>query len=283
MSESFKHPLFNRVVGSTPEIEQHTSELKDYIDWLVYERGGKKIEECELDKTPHDQEIITTITGEVDNILRHYGHQDVMKVPENNVHLLKIGGVAEWTEGRLAEGAHSTTRASILIDRCESDVQFASILFHELLHLKPYKALQIIAKDDGKHDVVAYRNGISVVSRDGNIVYLTDLEEAVISYLETRFIAETLPKLPVFRNLPKEQFKAYETSRDNERGLLIEFATKIFEKTKPQFDSVDAVIDVFIRAHITGNLLPIARLVESVFGKGSFRKLGEGDYEYFAK
>jgi len=50
---------------------------------------------------------------------------------------------------------------------------------------------------------------------------------------------------------------------------------EIIEKSHGRFENRQEVFDIFARANFSGNLIPLARLIESIFGKGSFRRLGE--------
>ena len=58
-----------------------------------------------------------------------------------------------------------------------------------------------------------------------------------------------------------------------------EQAKQCAQKLADQYADADEVYKVFLKAHFTGQLLPIARLVEKTFGEGSFRLLGNMDTE----
>ncbi|MBI2674296.1 MAG: hypothetical protein HYX22_00960 [Candidatus Yanofskybacteria bacterium] len=63
----------------------------------------------------------------------------------------------------------------------------------------------------------------------------------------------------------------------SQRILLERLINKIFEKNKEKFNNPSEIAQLFIRAAFEGRLLPLARLIDETFGKGSFRKLGEGE------
>ena len=49
------------------------------------------------------------------------------------------------------------------------------------------------------------------------------------------------------------------------------------EHNRDQFSNRDEVFERFASAVITGSVLPIGRLIEKTFGKGSYRRLGKGE------
>jgi len=50
---------------------------------------------------------------------------------------------------------------------------------------------------------------------------------------------------------------------------------KIVSSSKGKFTSRDEVFEHFARANFSGKYLPLARMVEDILGKGSFRKIAE--------
>jgi hypothetical protein len=62
-----------------------------------------------------------------------------------------------------------------------------------------------------------------------------------------------------------------------EREILNIFIGKIFEKRKDEFNSKENVFEIFAKGMITGNILPLGRLVDGIFGKGTLRNIGELD------
>lgn len=64
---------------------------------------------------------------------------------------------------------------------------------------------------------------------------------------------------------------SYRKEREEFRKLVAD----LYEKNQDSFQSQEAVFEEFARAAMTGRILPIARLIEKTYGKGSFRILGE--------
>ena len=50
---------------------------------------------------------------------------------------------------------------------------------------------------------------------------------------------------------------------------------EIYMGNRENFESEDDIFNLFAKAVMSGELLPVARLIEKTYGKGSFRKLGQ--------
>jgi len=62
-----------------------------------------------------------------------------------------------------------------------------------------------------------------------------------------------------------------------ERKILNDLIEKLFERNVEKFNSADEVAALFTEGMITGNILPLGRLIDGTFGKGTLRKIGEMD------
>ena len=101
------------------------------------------------------------------------------------------------------------------------------------------------------------------------------------------FTSDTLhaeTRLPEFKHLidyvlgrrsPLIKTEAHSYKR--QRRMLNSLIEKVFLKNKDKFKDEKEVFDVFARAYMTGNLLPMGRLIEETFGEGSFRRIAELD------
>ena len=104
------------------------------------------------------------------------------------------------------------------------------------------------------------------------------LEEALVGHATKRFVDEVLRKRDDFKELIQDHEngdKSIDTTRQVELTELLEYIDIVYEKNSEDYKSRDEIIDMFIRAQVTGNILPVARLIEKTFGKGYFRKLSE--------
>ena len=251
--------------------------MRSYIEHLIDERGGKWIEEFEVEKTEREKEIIEFVKIAADRMLVELGRDTLPEIAESNIHILRENATDEYTEGESGVGAHAPRLGSVLVDRQESEVQFAITLFHELMHMKVYKALQLIQNDEG-NDLSSYRSGFSVTDREGKKSYFNSLEEAVVGYLTKKFYDEVLTQDPLFSNEISSSEGTNEeedTSRLEELAFLNKLVDDLWEGNKDRYETRDDVFKLFLDAHVHGRLLPIGRLIERTFGKGSFRQLGE--------
>ena len=159
--------------------------------------------------------------------------------------------------------------------------------------------------------LVRRRAGFLIVPRDADTVYFRNIDEAIITELEMRFDQEYLSKNPELKEecqareeavtalsvrtgedidllrktiasleeIPQEDgganFRIMEYSYKNERKQLNELIDNLYERNQGEFSSREDIFKLFVEAAMNGRLLPIARLIEKTFGKGSFRKLGE--------
>ncbi|MSU54784.1 MAG: hypothetical protein EXS48_03080 [Candidatus Staskawiczbacteria bacterium] len=64
---------------------------------------------------------------------------------------------------------------------------------------------------------------------------------------------------------------------NQERAVLNVLINKIFERNQDKFKNKAEVFEVFEKGMITGNILPMGRLIENTFSNGTLRKIGELD------
>ena len=72
-----------------------------------------------------------------------------------------------------------------------------------------------------------------------------------------------------------EQGDVERVERYVEREKLYKLLDRIIENSEGKFKNRDGIFGEFAKANFTGNYLPLARTVEGILGKGSFRKLAE--------
>ncbi len=265
--KEIKIPQADRLIGIAKETGDSLDQLQKAIKNLHEIHGAKKIQDLELEKTDKDLKIINFVQESIKNLLKKYG-RDVNNTPNNNIHVLKNNGTGKYTGGRLYTGAQSATQGSVLVDRQKSDAKFATILFHELLHNKSFKVLQITEGEKPKLE--PYRSGFAITTRDGEMVYFHDIEEAIIQLLTMRFYAENILNNEMF-----ELNEPFEFSRQKEMKKLEQLIDELWENNRSDFKSREEIEELFINAQINGRLLPVARLIEKTFGKGSFRAIGK--------
>lgn len=156
-------------------------------------------------------------------------------------------------------------------------------------------------------DLNIRRLGFAVGTRDGKTLLFDKVNEAVITELEIRFehtyitkwpeVEEELRKRDAYVNqIAKRDRRDVETVKKmvagiqknesgdyqlvtypyhQERQQLNQLVDELYKKNSDSFASREQVFHVFAEATMRGALLPVARLIEKSFGKGSFRKLAE--------
>jgi hypothetical protein len=70
------------------------------------------------------------------------------------------------------------------------------------------------------------------------------------------------------------KYVAITHSYNDDRIIFHQLLNQLFVKNKDTFDSEEQIFNLFAKATLTGKLLPVARLIEKTFGKGSFRIMG---------
>lgn len=70
---------------------------------------------------------------------------------------------------------------------------------------------------------------------------------------------------------------AFNFAYSRERKNLNMIINKIFERNPGQFNSQEEIFDIFAKAMMTGNILPIGKLMDKTFGRGTFDKFTELD------
>lgn len=68
-----------------------------------------------------------------------------------------------------------------------------------------------------------------------------------------------------------------------EREMLSVLIDKIFNRNREMFKHKDAIFDVFAKGMMTGDIIPLGKLIDTSFGKGTFRKIGELDHDLDAQ
>ena len=69
----------------------------------------------------------------------------------------------------------------------------------------------------------------------------------------------------------------------SERKILNTLIDKILERNPEKFQDREEVFEVFAKGMMTGNVLPVGRLIEKTFGNGTLRRIGELDQDMQAQ
>ncbi len=290
MSEKFLNSHYEKLVGSENDMDYMELETRLHdciysdngtlitdpeviLEKVYREVGASKYKKYELKKTPEDLELIALVKNTVIEYAKQYGKDEFVNITDEHIHLLKEGSLEKISGGRLLQGSHSSFFGEVKIDR-RSDIETAITTFHELWHrLASYNALQITKEGMLQN----YRTGLHIFSRqNAEDKLLGPVDEALTGYMTKRFFNEVIQNDEMFKEeleLLNESGKTVDTSRQKEVKRFLEFVDLIFSKDESRFTNKKEIIDIFIKAQVTGNILPFVRLIDSTFGKGATRKL----------
>lgn len=193
----------------------------------------------------------------------------------------------------------------------ENPAYFGSIAFHEMMHLKGNLTVEVQPKKDQEDSYThsEYRGGIGVRALQQKGMHgkyyqhFQGLDEAIVSLQEKKYIEKlfTFPELEEERTwMSSPEVAAIKKSVSEKRGtpegdivwvtkdgkeadglayakqreILGYIAEEIQKEYPEKYSSDDDVMKEFLKAHFSGHLLTIGKLVDKTFGEGSFRILG---------
>jgi len=272
-----------------------------------------ELKAAERDKTDEQKEGIKVANEITNEILREFGLQE-FDIPEQNVHFVSA---EEWAKHpSVADVAMSTFPEKQLIlakgdYQPSARVSKALSLFHEMIHAKGHFSIDV--DSDVKHG--PYRSGLTThatykkVEKSGNAVWFDGLNEAVVAQIEMDYGNRVLTSNPFLKDqveyLSSNEVQKMKHDHAKKRGIdpsEIEWIGRdgddieVFYASYPgqrrvlnyvvdqicadgDFASRDDVMKLFFAAHFRDSLLPLGRIVEKSFGKGSFEFLGTMDRE----
>ncbi|MEK9158007.1 MAG: hypothetical protein AAB638_02390 [Patescibacteria group bacterium] len=186
----------------------------------------------------------------------------------------------------------------------------AKTVSHEMIHFNSFASMQIRFTEGAEQGTIQNRRlGIQVQS--GGLVHFSGLNEAVTEELAIRFamkhftdmaytseevqkdlekvqsdivlLERILPESPndYVRGVRKARIDELRSnailgdskSYPNEREYLYQMIDEIFKANKDQFKDKDDVFKLFVNAMLKGRLLPLARIIDKTYGRGSFSRL----------
>lgn len=300
--------------GSAENKEKAKEELTKklyYQNELFSDEEKELLNKIEKEKTIEEKEMITLVNQEINDIRKEMG-LDPFTIPMDNYRMMDQDFYEENFEGSSA--MMSFPKQVILFDESwmrESLIGFMSTSLHESLHLNGHITLEVNEDSHGEIETTHSRQGMGVLAVQKKGLHgefhrhFDGLHEAIVSEQQRRSLENLIHhpmlqkereilfsekveslKNKIVQNYPEVQKEDIVwVSEDGEnfqsinyqkpRKVLNFVCNKIFEKFPDNFKSQDEVFKLFLKAQFTGQLLETARLVESVFGEGSFRRLGD--------
>ncbi len=292
----FRKSMYSRIIGLGADDERRLLEERK-LQWL---QNSKEPVPEEREKTAQEIEIIKGILQHMPAFCDRYGVIPLTITPEH-IHFV------EKTEEEMQQmyptenGLVVTALQFIVIFPTHVRLKDAENVVHELIHTTAFNSITF---SQGK--VNLRRSGFEIHSRQGNIFYFSEINEAVTEELTRRFddlYFHLIPELEEDVRVREVRRKELSDKGIDEKELvtcttiqrldgmwehtdyryayrevrkqLAAIIDEIYERNKLNFATKEDVFMLFVKASLKGDLLPVARVIEGTYGKGSFRKLGE--------
>ncbi len=199
---------------------------------------------------------------------------------------------------------------AIMKDYDVSKLSFLQTLVHESLHLQGFYSYQkssretadfSVKNEDNSASLNIRRSGFSIGTKDGKRRLFHEINESIITELQIRFENAYLAQWPELKeelkardaciervakrdNAPIEEIRKVVASfsgyawvtypYNDERQEFNSLVDELYTRNQSDFESREDVFNLFVEATMNGRLLPVARLIEKTFGKGTFRTIG---------
>jgi len=265
--------------------------------------------EREREKTPEELGVINIANEKTNELRRKFDLTDI-NIPQKNIYI--IPNDAPWPKKMEDTFSYHIPMGQCIVIReprsvlaRNSRTVFAARVLHEMIHFKSYNSL----KQTKNSSFDSYRGGLKTFKREeSGESYFGNLSEAVVEELTLRIINE-LRKHPLFKreldltdklkeklsdiktdggeslicgeelhiNFDEEDRKLCLEYKElvRERRILNKLIDKIFEKNTNKFKNKDEVFDLFVKAVMTGNIIPLEQLIDETFGKKTFERIAE--------
>lgn len=310
-------PKFRTVGGASVEKKDQAKEelvrvLFNHFESLS-QQEREQLEKFEYPKSEKEIALIDFANKETDELMKEAGIEPY-DIPVENYHIVPPELYKEATEAGGFATTFFSKQGIIFNARHFRDnlVNFGAASLHETLHLKGHYSIEVEEEGD-KLKKTPYREGVTVRALQqygyhGKYhEHFAGLHEAIVATQEKKLLKKLLdvPELEneknwlisdEAKNLRKEIAEREEIpigdilwvgkkGKDDwervyylsQRQALDYVCNEIQKEFPNQYRNADDVFKEFLKAHFTGRLLPIARLVEKTLGEGSFRLLGNMD------
>ncbi|MER3406810.1 MAG: hypothetical protein C4278_00005 [Patescibacteria group bacterium] len=274
------------------------------------EEEKKMFKKFEYPKSEIELALIN-FANKITNELMKEAGVEPYDIPPENYHILPPE-LYKRLASDLYVAQASRTKQRILFNAeyfRDNPVYFGAVVFHETLHLKTPLCIKVNKKDN-KTERTLYRVSVCIYHLERypfynkSHIHFCGLEEAIISKAEKNFLPRLLElpelvkekewlmskeakklkkKLAKKEGIPEEDIIWVGKKREDgwialfyrpQIEVLNYVCSEIQQEFSGQFQTADDVFKLFLKAHFTGNLLTIKRLVEKTFGKRSFLVLG---------
>lgn len=305
---------FERVVGNIPETEkeQILQNKGEIFDSQIFE----DLRDKEREKTPEELEIISLVNKATNEVRQRYGLKN-FNIPPANIHVImeeawpREKSVALYNAMVQAVAVREQPAKIIFMEKVFHEMlHFKSynalqISTGENPKLRDYRAGLTIHTRDGKE--MYFTNLNEAVTEEMTRRFAAKLFDNPLFIKEqkqTRDIMAKYPRAitdsgePLFSSDTfyaeiesrkswsaavgrlfgaREKITAESFTYRQERRSLNTLINKLFTRNQKRFKDRAEVFEVFSQGMMTGNILPIGRLIEETFGNGTLRAIGELD------
>lgn len=283
----------DRIVGTDETTEA-------YLKLASAERILNNQERSSFERGMTDKEkiVIWEILKVLPDFIKEYGAEQERFTSLDQVHILddtnpQIDQVKAFLESNTAGKYNPSSGRIEILPQGADLIHVAHVLVHELMHANSFASITL---EDSTFTSRRFGISISEKGKPGELLF-NFINEAVTEEMTKRFCDRYFPTIEFL----KESFSEHKVEKDsvilpdtpinnvlgelidsqaiyayvNERVDFIVLAELLYEENKDKFDSYEDLFKLFSAAMFKGDLLPVARLIEDTFGKGTFRKIGE--------
>lgn len=311
--ESFPNFTFigNVSEDKKKQFEKETIEsLTSDVSLLLSDAEKRELEMHEIRKTPEQERLFKSVDEKLKDLQKMCGVIPY-DFPLENIFILSSEIFEQKFPGLY--GVALADKQRIFLEREDGDDYTLSLaLFHELFHCKGKIAVQVPSEESGSRKNTL-REGFIVHSsdksnRDGSRhEHFRGVEEAVTATMEKLFHKKLLQsgefpdvsekfysdegkaeiqKIMKAYNIPFEEVRWFDSSKNNGTAWFFPYGPQrkvldyvVHEIAAEKGVQDDDIFYKFLRDHFTGHLIELGKMVEDVFGKGSFRRLGDMDVD----
>jgi len=296
-----KFSSFERVVGQVSEDEKNEI-LRDSCEQFSNQYFQELVDK-ERKKTSTEVAIINLANQYTNEIRNKYGLSD-FDIPAKNIHVIKKDKWPRENEDAL----YNSMMQAVALEENSANIVFMKKVVHEMLHFKSYNAMQVLNGDES--EVSEYRSGLTVSTRSGEEMYFRNLNEAVIEEMTMHILRKVINDKLFVDEIRKtseimgansearmnngeylfddntfyaemkdgvNEIRAESFTKKKERKIFNILIEKLLDRNDEIFKSKQEVFEMFAKAMMTGNILPVGKLIDRTFGRGVFRRIGELD------
>jgi hypothetical protein len=312
-----KGPEIRIVGGASAEKKEQVKKEVEQALFSHFEslspQEREQFEKFEYPKSEKELALIGFANEETSRLMQEAGIEPY-DVPVDNFHIIPPE-LYKKVAGDNGTATAFITKQGIIFDAQhfrDNPVNFGAVALHELLHLKAHFSMEVQEEDD-KVKKTPYREGVAVRALQSYGYHgkyhqhFAGLHEGIVAETEKRLLGKLLDRPELAKEkewlisdeakeMRKKLAKEEEIPEDDivwvgkkekddlktvsylqQRNVLNYICAEISKQFPDEYQSADDVYKVFLNAHFTGRLLPLARIVEKTFGEGSFRLLGNMD------